>query len=328
MIVLSEVVPATVVANERVPGKGDADIIVPIDGHNLSGRSPQDLGWQTAVAIAQQLGIPTYTIPATYTDIGQAEALLAAIPAQSTPTPTIWLGHIPAPERYTDIYNAALDKGLRLLNTPDEHLTVQEFDRAYPLLQGLTPDSVILTTPEQWERVPPEWGFPLFVKGAVQSRKAQGWSACVAHNPDELRCLVTELLTVLAPWSRGRAIVRRLVPLRHHRVAPDGFPLGREFRLLFYRQQLLSYGYVWEGDDPDKFLSLEDEATMLQCATAAMQRLPAPFVSLDLAQLTDGTWTVIETGDPQFSAFAHLPPIQVWQELEAQLAIAHGKWVG
>jgi len=271
--------------------------------------------WEGAAAIAHQFEIPVYTIPAQYTHGGDEVEALAAVPPQANPCPAVWLGQLPAAERYQDVYTAALSKGLHLLNTPEEHLAVQEFDRAYAHLEGLTPASVILTEPTQWNTVPAEWGFPVFVKGAVQSRKARGWAACVAHNPEELQQRVTELLTVLKPWSRGRAIVRRLVPLRHHRTRPDGFPLGREFRLLFYRQQLLSYGYVWEGDDPDKFLSLDEEAAMLDCAHAAIQRLPSPFVTLDLAQQTDDTWTVIETGDPQFTAFAHVPPIQVWQQL-------------
>ncbi|MBD1911855.1 MULTISPECIES: ATP-grasp domain-containing protein [unclassified Leptolyngbya] len=270
---------------------------------------------EAATAIAKLMGIPTYHIPSHDARLGTVDDALAHIPLQTEPTPAVWLGYIPSPEHYAEIYQAAYRRGLYLLNTPDEHLTVQEFDRAYSHLQGLTPESIVLTCSEQAQRVPAEWGFPVFVKGAIQSRKSRGWKACVAHDVEELHHLVDLLLADLYPWSRGRVIVRRLVPLRHTRMAPDGFPLGREFRVLLYRQQPLSYGYIWEGDDPDKFLSVADEVAMLDCAIAAAQRLSTPLVTLDMAQQVDNTWIVIETSDPQFTAFTHLPLIQAWQQL-------------
>lgn len=270
---------------------------------------------EAATAIAKLLGLTTYYIPHQDARCGSADEALAHIPPQPEPTPAVWLGYIPSPEYYTEIYNAAQRRGLQLLNTPEEHQAVQEFDRAYPHLQGLTPESMVLTDAACTPAIPETWGFPVFVRGAIQSRKSRGWKACVAHNAEELQYLAKALLTELYPWSRGRVIVRRLVPLRHTRTAADGFPLGREFRVLLYRQQPLSYGYIWEGDDPDKFMSVEDEEAMLACAIAAAQRLPAPFIALDLAQRTDNTWTVIETADPQFTALTHLPLIQAWQQL-------------
>ncbi|MCC5630395.1 hypothetical protein LC613_21240 [Nostoc sphaeroides CHAB 2801] len=48
-------------------------------------------------------------------------------------------------------------------------------------------------------------GFPVFVKGAVQSIKMQGWKSCVANNLEELVRL-TEWLLKLKDRSRGRVI--------------------------------------------------------------------------------------------------------------------------
>src|SRR5256885_2371733 len=75
------------------------------------------------------------------------EHALAEVPRQTREVPGAWVGYIPAPEQYERIHRQALQKGIRLLNTPDEHLRAEEFDRAYPRLEGLTPDSVVLRDP-------------------------------------------------------------------------------------------------------------------------------------------------------------------------------------
>jgi len=288
----------------------------------------------TATAIAQLLGFPVYPLAAddplvvndNYHD--PVVGAIAHIPPQPTPTPGVWLGSIPAPERYQAVYAAAAAKNIYLLNTPAQHLAAQEFDRAYPYIQDLTPPSVIITQVDQCETLPADFGWPVFVKGTVQSRKDRGWKACVAENPQELRSLVKQLLKPLYPWSRGRVIVRQIVPLRHTRTAANGFPLGREFRVVLYQNQPLSYGYYWDGDDPGKFLSVPEEEGLLERAIATASRLSTPFIAIDLGQLIDGSWTVIETGDPQFAPLACLPMIQFWQELSRQVGSSTPKDTG
>ena len=86
----------------------------------------------------------------------------------------------PSPDWYAALDAAALRKRIRLLNTLEQHLNAQEFDRAYGCLQELTPRSMIVTGAEQCAAVTEQLSLPVFVKGAVQSRKARGWKACVA----------------------------------------------------------------------------------------------------------------------------------------------------
>src|SRR5262249_16787279 len=132
-----------------------------------------------ATEVAKILGFRVYYIPDDFSVCETAENALAYVPEQERETPGVWIGFIPTPERYEAIYLAALRRNIRLLNTPEEHLTVQEFDRAYPLLRGLTPESVMITDPEQCEQAVQQLGLPVFVKGVVQSRKQRGWKACV-----------------------------------------------------------------------------------------------------------------------------------------------------
>jgi hypothetical protein len=112
----------------------------------------------------------------------------------------------------------------------------------------LTPRSVVLTEVGQCEEAARALGLPVFVKGAVQSRKARGWRACVANTPEDLRQLTDSLLS-LPERSRGRVVVRELARLRHHRTSGTGFPLGREYRVFLHDRQILGLGYYWEGED-------------------------------------------------------------------------------
>jgi len=269
-----------------------------------------------SAAIAQLLGFTVYPIVAA---AGCTDTALSHIPPQPPDTPGIWLGYPPPRDRYDAIYTEALTKGIRLLNTPAEHQHAQEFDQAYPQLVGLTPESIVIGRLADCEAAIAHLGLPLFVRGAVESGKPNGWNACVATTAEQVQQLVAPLLTRAESGLPGRVLLRQLVKLRHSRVAANGFPLGREFRVFIYRQRILSYGYYWHGDDPGKFLSVPEEEVMSAIALEAAWRIQVPYVAVDVGQLIDGSWIVIETGDPQFSSVTQVPLIHFWHELGEQL---------
>jgi hypothetical protein len=111
-----------------------------------------------ATEAARTLGLRVYYMPEDFTQCGDAEGALAYVPVQDEETPGVWIGFIPDPRRYSDIYAAALRRRIRLLNNPEEHLNAQEFDRTYPRLAGVTPRSVVITDPAQWARPSRNWG--------------------------------------------------------------------------------------------------------------------------------------------------------------------------
>lgn len=264
---------------------------------------------------AQLLGCKIYHIPRDFERCGTAENALWHIPHYPQETVGIWIGYIPEFERYEAIYQAALTKGIKLINTPSEHRTALEFDLFYPHLKGLTPESLIITSTDECIEAGELLGFPVFVKGAVQSRKRQGWESCVANNQEELLRL-TKWLLQLKYGSRGRVIVRKLVKLRHKRLAPNGFPMGREFRCFMYNQKVLKYGYYWDGKDDLNKLSKEEQQQVLSLAVLASERLGVPYVAIDIGQLESCEWIVIETADAQFAGLCQIPPLELWNKLK------------
>ncbi|KAF3887850.1 MULTISPECIES: ATP-grasp domain-containing protein [Nostocales] len=264
---------------------------------------------------AQIVGCTVYSIPPDFERCSTAENALWHIPQYTQEMTGIWVGYIPELERYQAIYNAALYKGIKLVNSTLQHQTVTEFDLFYPYLKGLTPESLVIRSVEECAGTGELLGFPVFVKGAVQSRKKQGWKSCVANNLEELITL-TEWLLKLKYGSRGKVIVRKFINLRYHRLAPNGFPMGREYRVFMYNGQVLEYGYYWDGKDDLSRLSQQEEKEVLSLATLASQRLNVPYIAIDIGQLENKEWVVVEVGDAQFSGTCHIPALELWNKLK------------
>lgn len=270
------------------------------------------------IEAARYAGADVYTIPPDFTLCETAENALWQVPGQKAATPGIWIGYIPDYERYQAIYNAAQAKNISLLNTPEQHRRAQEFDAAYPFLEGITPRSITVNALVDCKRAGSNVGYPVFVKGAVQSRKARGWKACVAENEDELLALCSTLFE-LEQRSRGRVVIRELVKLRHIREH-NGFPLGREYRVFLLNGNVIAKGYYWEGEDELSALSPAECDAIELLAQEAAKRLNVTYLSIDIGQTEDGDWIVIETGDPQFSGLSQINPLELWARLRNTLS--------
>ena len=300
------------ITQAKIAGRETKMIVLSEDLPRLTD-SPSARSLKAVTNAAQIVGCHVYHIPQEEV-CPSAEDALAYVPVQKVETPGAWVGYIPSADWYAALYATALRKGIRLLNTPDEHLDAQEFDRAYARLGDLTPTSVIVTDVAQCAQSVERLGLPVFVKGAVQSRKSRGWKACVAETLEELEKLCAELL-LLENRSRGRVVVRQLARLRASRISAQGFPFGREYRVFLYNERVLAWGYYWEGDDPLKPLSREERRAVLQLAQEAARRVGTPFLAVDIGQKEDGGWIVIETGDAQFSGVSQTPLLSLWNAI-------------
>ncbi len=274
---------------------------------------------RAATQAARLSGCEIYFIPPDFEMCHNATNALWHIPLQAQETTAFWIGYIPTIERYQAIYDAALSKNIRLVNTTEQHRIAQEFDAAYERLDELTPRSFILTDLDECEAAVQYVGLPVFVKGVVQSCKARGWKACVAGNVEELCELATYLFS-LETRTRGRVVVRELVRLRHNRTSAQGFPLGREYRIFLLHNRVLECSYYWEGDDELRDLSKDEQIRVLELAQEASRHLEVPFVAIDIGQKEDGDWIVIESGDAQFAGASQIPLLQLWHKLHEAVA--------
>jgi hypothetical protein len=282
-----------------------------VDPNTINGRE-----LRATVEAARMFGCRIYPIPLDFEVCETAENALAYLPECDPPVLAIWAGYIPAVERYRAIYEAAAAKGVRLINTPAQYQTAMEFDKFYSLLGDLTPESMVLSSADELATVEQRLGFPVFAKGAVKSNKDQGWAACVANNDAELAAIAASLLA-RERRSRGKIIVRRLVRFRNIATDKQSFPIGREYRVFAYRDEVLVYGFYWDEYRDSVPLSPADDAAIRALSIEAARRIGTPFIAADIGQLEDGRWIVIEVSDGQFAGLSHVTVMELWSKLAA-----------
>lgn len=227
-------------------------------------------------------GLRSHYMEPNFDRCGTAELALGSVP-DGPRRAAFWVGYIPTAERYEAILDAANKKGLLLPNSLGQHLRVTEMDLTYPPLVGLTPATAVAHDWADCQRALQDLRFPLFVKGAVQFLKAEGWSACVAEDLEGLEALWNRLEKRTAR-SRGKVILRELLLLRHRSRSGLGFPYGREYRLFCYRGAVITKAYYWGGADPFGELSGSELAAVEKLATEALRRLDVPYCTLDVGQ--------------------------------------------
>lgn len=261
-----------------------------------------------ATETARLSGCRIFSIPP---DFSQCTAEEALYDLHEMDAIGVWIGYVPTAERYKAVYDAALKKGVKLVNSPEQHSLAMEMDKYLPFIADLTPASVVVTSVDNL----PDLEYPVFVKGSVQSRKARGWKACTANNLDELRERVRVLLQ-LETRTRGKVIIRKLVNLKHtHRTAND-FPAGREYRIFIYNKSILAYGYYWDTQDT---LNQSDKKEIERLGLEVANRIDVPYLAVDVGQLESGEWIVIEIGDASFAGFSKVEPLVLWNKLQASL---------
>ncbi len=296
-------------------------IVLTEESPNLK-RTASSLDLSRFTQAAKIAGFKTYYIPQELPQDVTAEDVFFQIPKQNVNTIAFWVGFIPHPDHYEEIYNAALQRNIQLINSPVQFRLAEEFDRFYPFIEDLTAGSEIVTNPKECEEAAQKLRYPIFVKGTIQSMKAKGLKACVANNLEELR-KISDSLFAQSRRSLGKVILREYLDLRYTRKGPGDFPLGREYRAFVLDQKVVGLGYYWEDKDELSALNANEESIILELAREVSRRLRVPFLTVDIGQLQSGEWRVIEVGDGQFSGVSQVPILKLWNNLHSFCSLNH-----
>jgi ATP-grasp domain-containing protein len=289
-----------------------------VDPNTINGRELRAI-----VDAVRMLGCRVYPIPLDFEECETADNALAYLPDFDPAVVGIWAGYIPSVERYTAIFEAAVARGVHLINTPLQYQTAMEFDKFYPLLGELTPESVVVCSLDDLPAIERGLQFPMFVRGAVKSNKDQGWAACVAHDHAGLTDIAERLLQ-RERRSRGKIVARRLVKFRALAVDSQSFPIGREYRAFVLRGDVLAFGFYWDEYRDATPLTPAEEAVVRALSIEAARRVGTPFVAVDIGQLDNGTWIVIEVSDGQFAGLSHIAVLELWSKLANVAIESHG----
>lgn len=272
-------------------------------------------------SLAAQQGLRTYRVPRDFEAVGGADAALWHVPRFERATSAVWVGYMMPPDAYAATYEALAERNILLVNDPDEHVRAEEFDAWYPLLADHTCASAVVETVDDAARAALDIGFPVFLKGTVQSLKVEGIGSCRARDEKEARALAQRLLAHRSR-TRGRVIVRAMMPLRSVQMSPTGMPAGREFRVFVLDGAVVATGYYWPFSDPLAPLSEAERAEVERVALDVAAAAQVPWLAIDVGQLESGAWQMIEIGDAQFAGTCQASPYRILDALRARSTFA------
>ncbi|MFB9245799.1 ATP-grasp domain-containing protein [Massilia antarctica] len=208
-----------------------------------------------------------------------------------------------------------LAMGLRLVNSPQEHVRASELEAWYPLLDGLTPRTEVFDSLPPADRIEAAFNWPVFMKGSRQTSK---------HNPDlsviRSRAHYEQAARLyredpILHWQKP--VIREFIPLQPVRgqVAGKVRPLV-EYRSFWWHGHCVGWGRYWHQVAP---YACADEAAGQALAARAAALVRVPFLVVDVARTADGRWIVIECNDAQESGYAGIAPLLLWRQVLARI---------
>ena len=164
-------------------------------------------------------------------------------------------------------------------------------------------------------------GIPLVLKGRTNSRKFEWNTKMFASDKKQALDIMHELWHDPLIGPQG-VVFREYVPLVTYEVGINGMPMTNEWRVFFYRNKLIDYGYYWSTLDDQSVVDLKRfESDGLRLAKEAALRISdfTSFFAIDVAEGQDGKWYAVEVNDGQMSGLSTIPEERFYLNLKKVL---------
>jgi hypothetical protein len=292
----------------------------------LNPRQPDDAYGEEADAAAEAgagYGLVSYE---TLVYEGDAHRAVRHVEEQSQEQLGVLRGWMLTPDQYGRLYDALVDRGVRLINDPAAYRHCHYLPESYGVIRDKTPRSVWLETDgmPDMDRImallQPFGDRPLVLKDYVKSRKHEWAEACFISSAADRAAVertIRRFLELQGDDLAGGLVFREYVDLEpigtHSR---SGMPLTREYRTFWLDSRPLLLSEYWEegnytGDRPP-IGEFEPIARTVR----------SRFFTMDLAKQTVGGWLIVELGDGQVAA---LPDRADVPSFYALMADAHSR---
>lgn len=217
----------------------------------------------------------------------------------------LYRGWMLLPEDYRRLFGELAEVGLTLMNTVEEYVNCHEFPNVYPYIKNYTPGM------KAYEGVGPvPWGevketFQRFMlKDYVKSVKGSDFplyfdASYSEESLEEYRVRFIEL--------RGKLFDRGIVIKEYVDLKSRG-GITNEYRVFYLKGRVLTV-----SPNSEQLVVSSAPRELIE----GLPALPSNFYTVDFAELEDGSWIVIETGDGQVSGLS--PKQFVFQFYEALL---------
>lgn len=224
----------------------------------------------------------------------------------------IYHGWMMPPDIYTKFHNRCKLYGYELINSPEQYAACHHFNGWYPVIEGLTPKSLIVEIADVRTMLDKVMEFMqtnscgVIIKDYVKSLKHHWHEACYipkGANMFQAGKVIATFLGLKQEMNdlQGNLVVREFIDLKqignHNK---SGMPLTKEYRTFVLNGELFPTYKYWDqgsysGDAPPASL-IEEVADKIVAGTGSN------LFTVDVAQLKDNSWTCIEVGDGQVSA--------------------------
>lgn len=220
---------------------------------------------------------------------------------------TIYRGWMMKPEMYETFFKLLEEKGIFLINSPEEY-------KRYHTLPGWYNEFSDQTVESIWEEegnvndileksTSLEGSY--IVKDFVKSRKHEWYDACYIPNiADKLNA--SKVITTFAE-RQGKSLVGGIVLRKFVKLKQIGFheksgmPISEEYRVFVYAGKVHIMDNYWNDDSKVEFS--EDELVWIE---EIATKVRSNFVTVDLARKEDGTLIIMELGDGQVSGLQEI----------------------
>lgn len=153
------------------------------------------------------------------------------------------------------------------------------------------------------------------LKGKVNSRKEQWKDKMFAENKKEAIKIYLELMSDPNIAEQG-VVFREYKKLKKISDSVNGMPFSNEWRFFFYKNELVDYNYYWsQSDIVPKKESLDEKAIDYAKEIASKVSEKVNFFVLDIAELDNGEWILIEVNDGQMSGLSEIDPESFYKNL-------------
>ena len=221
-----------------------------------------------------------------------------------------WLGFVPKYEAYKSVYEILKTKGLELINAPEEFSKSEYFDQFYPFIKEDSIESGIASNLVEAKKIANKLGYPLFLKGTIQSLKKFGWENCIANSELELIEIFNKLKSK-NDFSLGKIIIRKFIELKHNEIGGNSIPKAHEYRFFVLNEKIIDYSYYWNGENPFR-IHPSELASIKRMVLKNAKKIKVPYISVDVGETVHDGWKIIEIGDGQFSDIRNISPLKLW----------------
>lgn len=231
---------------------------------------------------------------------------------------TIYRGWMMKPELNRTFYQKLEEKGIILINTPEEY-------EKYHLLPGWYEDFKDETAYSVWEdkgtvesalSLTKELEGSYIVKDYVKSRKHEWYDACFIYDVSDklsaektIRNFIERQGTDLV----GGVVLRKFIRLKsigfHEK---SGMPLSEEYRVFVLAGRIMIIDDYWQDNTT---INLSDEEC--QWIQSLSKSIKSNFITMDLARSEDGKLMIMELGDGQVSGLQQIKPNDFYRVLNA-----------